>query len=227
MSDSHVAALVCEGQTDVPILRRMIQALWPSVQEVLTLQPQLDEMDRAKGPAGWTQVQSWCEQNASTLDDVLEPDIGDPIDLLVVAVDVDIAIAAGIADPPQEVGGYESTRLRRTVEKWLKAGNRRKLPAAVVVSTPVMAIEAWVIAALFPKERAPEQITEPAQWLVDAGKLRLSPRDGKPWKELHRYRNFAEHVASKLSHVRKSCSEAERTSHAIEERQKQVAGAKR
>lgn len=227
MSDGHVAALVCEGQTDVPVLRRMIQTLWPSIREVLTLQPQLDEMDRAKGPAGWTQVQTWCEQNASMLDDVLDPEIGDPIDLLVVAVDIDIAIAAGIADPPQEIGVYESPRLRDVVDGWLRSGNRKKLPAAVIISTPVMAIEAWVIAALFPKERAPEQITDPAQWLVGAGKLRLSPRDGKPWKELYRYRQFAEQVAGKLSQVRRSCSEAERTSHAIEERQKQVAGAKR
>lgn len=227
MSDSHVAALVCEGHTDVPILRGVIQSLWPSIADVRSLQPELDEMERAKGPAGWTQVESWCEQNASNLADVLDPEIGDPIDLLVVAVDVDIAIAAGIADPPQEVGGYESTRLRRTVEGWLKAGNRRKLPAAVVVSTPVMAIEAWVIAALFPKQRAPEQITNPAQWLVDNGKLRVSPKDGKPWKELHRYRSFAESIAGKLSHIRKSCPEGERTSQAVEARRKHLDGGKR
>ncbi|TKC96503.1 hypothetical protein [Polyangium fumosum] len=216
MSDTHIAGLVCEGQTDVPILRKMIQALWPSVKEVLPLQPQLDEMERAKGPAGWTQVQSWCEQHASALDDVLAPDIGDPLDLLVVAIDIDIAIAAGIADPPQEVGGYESTRLRRTIEGWLKTPKRRKLPGAIVVSTPVMAIEAWVIAALFPRARKPEQIADGARWLVDNDKLRLSPKDGKPWKELHRYREFAQSVASNLARVRKSCAEAERTSQAIE-----------
>jgi hypothetical protein len=33
----------------------------------------------------------------------------------------------------------------------------------VVISTPVMAIEAWVIAALLPKERAPERIADGAQ----------------------------------------------------------------
>jgi len=227
MSDAHVAALVCEGQTDVPILRKMIQALWPSIEEIHSLQPALDEMERAKGPAGWTQVRAWCEQNASMLDDVLDPDIGDPIDLLVVAVDVDIAIDAGIADPPQQVGSYESTRLRTTVEGWLKAEKRRKLPAAIVVSTPVMAIEAWVIAALFPRERAPEQIADSAQWLVDKGKLRLSPKEGKPWKELHRYRDFALRIANKLPHVRTACAEAERTSHAIETRRKQIEETKR
>jgi hypothetical protein len=226
MSDARIAALVCEGHTDVPVLKRAIQTLWPSVEEVLCLQPELDEMERAKGPAGWTQVQSWCEQNRSRLDDVLAPDIGDKIDLLVVAIDVDIAIDAGIADPPQEVGAYESTRLRRTIQGWLTAPGRRKLPAEVVISTPVMAIEAWVIAALFPKEGAPEQIQNGAAWLVENRKLRLSLKDGKPWKELHRYRDFAQRVAQRLSHVRRVCPEAERTSLAIEQRRDQVEGKK-
>jgi len=224
MSEARVAALVCEGQTDVPVLRSMIQSLWPSIQEVRSLQPELDEMDRAKGPAGWTQVQTWCQRNAATLDEVIDPFVGDPIDLLVVAVDVDIAIDAGIADPPQEIGGYESTRLRKTLVGWLTAPKRRKLPAALVVSTPVMAIETWVIAALFPKERSPEQIPDPARWLVEKKKLRLSPKDGKPWKELHRYREFAQQLGGRLPHVRKSCPEAQRTSLAIEERRRQVEG---
>ncbi len=45
MSD-RIAALVCEGQTDVPILKKMVQTLWPSIQEVRSLQPELDELDR-------------------------------------------------------------------------------------------------------------------------------------------------------------------------------------
>lgn len=224
MSDARIAALVCEGHTDVPVLKRTIQTLWPSVEEVLCLQPELDEMERAKGPAGWTQVQSWCEQNCSRLGDVLAPDIGDKIDLLVVAVDVDIAIDAGIADPPQEVGGYESTRLRNTITGWLRAPGRRKLPAEVVISTPVMAIEAWVIAALFPKERAPEQIRDGARWLVDKQKLRPSPKDGKPWKDLRLYKPYAERVAQTLPHVRAVCPEADRTSSAIEQRRARVEG---
>ena len=34
MSSPRIAALVCEGQTDVPILRAAIQAVWPEVEEV-------------------------------------------------------------------------------------------------------------------------------------------------------------------------------------------------
>ncbi len=216
MSEPRIAALVCEGHTDVPILKTVVRSVWPSVTDVFTLQPQLDEMERAKGPAGWTQVQSWCEQNAANLENVLNPDVGDPIDLLIVAVDIDIAIDAGIADPPHEVGGYEATRLRNTIDGWLRTGRRKKLPPAIVISTPVMAIEAWIIAALFPKERHPEHIRDGAQWLVDRKKLRPSPKNGKPWKEHHRYRAFALHVKKNLPRIRQSCTEAERTCKAIE-----------
>jgi hypothetical protein len=218
MSRSRVAALVCEGQTDVPVLREMIYEVWPEVGDVRCLQPELDEMDRAKGPAGWSQVKTWCETHAGRLNELLEPDLGDPIDLLLVAVDLDIAIAAGIADPPRQVGRYETTRLRATMTGWLKARGQAKLPNVVILSSPVMAIEAWIIAALFPRESAPEDISDPAAWLVERNKLRLSPRDGKPWKELHLYRAFASKVAAKLTRVRKVCSEADRTMREVERR---------
>jgi hypothetical protein len=104
------------------------------------------------------------------------------------------------------------------VESWLTSKTRAKLPNAVVVSTPVMAIEAWIIAALFRKERSPENIADPAAFLVGKRRLRDSPRDGKPWKELRFYRDFAPIVAKRLNQVRKGCAEAERTSLAIERR---------
>jgi hypothetical protein len=218
MSKGRIAALVCEGQTDVPILRAMIQEAWPEVEDVRCLQPELDEMDRAKGPAGWSQVKTWCETHAGRLEELLEPDLGDPIDLLLVAIDLDIAVAAGIADPPHEVGRYETTRLRTTMAGWLTAGGQARLPHVIVLSSPVMAIEAWIVAALFPRESSPEAISDPAAWLFEKKKLRGSPRDGKPWKELHLYRAFASKVAAKLTRVRKVCAEAERTLRAVERR---------
>jgi hypothetical protein len=167
-------------------------------------------------------VKAWCEAHADHLDDVLDPDLGDRIDLLLIAVDVDIALEAKIADPPTEVGVYESKRLRETLTEWLCTEKRKNLPAAVVVSTPVMAIEAWIIAALFPRERAPEQIDDPAAWLVKKSKLRLSDLDGKPWKELHRYQAFAPAVAKNLRRVRQACTEAERTLHLVDERRERL-----
>jgi hypothetical protein len=73
----------------VPILRAVLQEVWPQLDDIRCLQPELDESDRAKGPAGWSQVKAWCEANASNLDDILDPVLGDPIDLLVIAIDMD------------------------------------------------------------------------------------------------------------------------------------------
>ena len=126
MSDARIAALVCEGQTDVPILRAAVQEAWPELEEIRCLQPELDETDRAKGPAGWSQVRAWCTAHAERLDEVLDPDLGDPIDLLVIAIDVDIAIEAKIADPPQEVGLYETSRLRDTIRNSGRKSRARK-----------------------------------------------------------------------------------------------------
>ena len=181
MSEPRIAALVCEGQTD---------------------------------------VKAWCEAHASDLDKVLDPDVGDRIDLLVIAIDVDIAIEAKIADPPKGIGAYETKRLRRVIAGWLGG----EVPPAVVCSTPVMAIEAWVIAALFRKQTAPESIGDPAAWLLEKKKLRVSPRTGGPWKELHIYRDFAPLVAKQLKRVRRVCSEAERTLHAVEQRRETLEG---
>jgi hypothetical protein len=223
MSEPRIAGLVCEGQTDVPILRTIVQRLWPTLTDVRSLQPELDEMGRAVTPAGWTMVRSWCEQRAPILDEVLDPYVGDKLDLLVVALDVDIAIDAGIADPPARVGAYETPRLRRVMTTWLvPSGKRRRLPEQIVLSTPVTAIEAWVIAARFPRAKAPERIERPAHDLARRGALRLSPDDGKPWKELYLYQAFASQVGSHLPRVRKACPEAERTCVAIERRRDAV-----
>lgn len=223
MSEARIAALVCEGHTDVPILRSAIQEIWPEVAEVRCLQPELDETERAKAAAGWSQVKAWCTARAGTLAEVLNPDVGEPIDMLVIAIDMDIALEAGIADPPRSVGLYETKRLRQTMTGWLKISPRDKLPDAVVLSTPVMAIEAWIIAALFPKQTNPEKVQNPAAWLMEKGRLMRSPRDGKPRKDLPVYRDvFASAVASKLTRVRKSCAEADRTFQEVERLRKKV-----
>jgi hypothetical protein len=53
---------------------------------------------------------------------------------------------------------------------------------------------------------------------VERRKLRPSPKDGKPWKELHRYKAFAAQVGGSLPRIRRACPEAERGGAAIERR---------
>ena len=207
----RTAALVCEGPTDIPLLDALIRILWPEVDNVLRLQPEVDGLDKPLPGSltGWSEVRAWCERNAPHLRSLLSGTIGDPIDLLVVALDVDIAIAAGIVDPPTKASPYEARRLCDTVKGWLRPPRTQNLPPELVIALPAMASEAWVVAALFPKEKRPEAVENPAELLVKKRKLSRKA-NGKPHKELHKYQAFGDHVAARLGSVRARCPECER-----------------
>ena len=214
---SRTAAVVCEGATDFPILEAIILELWPEIDRVLPLQPPLDELGQPKSPrGGWSEVQKWCEAHAGTLTELLSDDFGDPIDLLVVALDVDIAIQARIMNPPRQgLTPYAAKRLCNAVKGWLAAGAQR-LPIELVIGLPAMAVEAWIIAALFRDCKNPEQLADPARYLAEHGKLEM--KDGRPWKRISQHRSFAGRVTGSLDKVRMRCPEAERLCHKIERR---------
>lgn len=216
MSERRIAALVCEGPTDALVLEAMIAQLWPEVTEVRTLQPETDALGKARSgtAAGWTAVRTWCKQNGGRLAAIVDPDVGNRIDLLLIALDLDIAVEAGVAQRRRLATPYDATPLCRTIKSWLTT----PIPSSVVIALPAMSVEAWVIAALYPKERSPEAIDAPAKYLVGKRKLRSSPADGKPWKSPRAYREFAKFVARRLPSIRKRCPEAERTCRKIEQR---------
>jgi len=220
-SGTRCVGLVCEGPTDVRILRAVLRELWPDAR-VVALQPEVDEAGIPVGPKrGWTAVREWCEQNAATMDDVVDPGIGDPLDLLVVALDVDIAVAAGIEDPPATTKAYDASRLCKTVKGWLRPDGQKKLAPQIVIGVAAMAVEAWVIAALPSKPANPEAVEDPAEWLAAHKKL---PRhtDGAPWKQIPMYDGFAGQIGAKLDKVRKRCGEADRLCGKIERRRATV-----
>lgn len=227
---SRVAAVVCEGCTDFPILEGIILELWPEVDRVLPLQPPLDELGRPTSiRRGWSAVKTWCESNAENLHQLLSSDFGDPIDLLVVALDVDIAIQAEIINPPRQgLTPYVAKRLCNTVKGWLTTTDRR-LPAELVIVLPAMAIEAWIIAAVIAKCERPENLAAPAMYLAEHGELELIARQPagdstrstrqRPHKDLSRYRGrFRSTVTRSLGKVRKKCVEAERFCNKVEQR---------
>lgn len=199
-----VVGFVCEGSTDVVVLRRVVESVLGDI-DPRTLQPETDALDRqvVGTRAGWSEVRAWCER-ANSLDEYFDPDVGDPLDLLVVAVDLDIAIRAGITKHPVNLDAYDASELCKIINSWLPA----PLPGRVIIAIPVMAIEAWILAAIFPRIRNFESIDSPAGLLVDNGKIEMG-RNG-PWKRVIEYRSFADMIASKLKQVRKACREANR-----------------
>lgn len=199
-----VVGFVCEGSTDVVVLRRIVESVLGDV-DPRTLQPETDALDRqvVGTRAGWSEVRTWCER-VDSLDEYFDPDVGDPLDLLIVAVDLDIAIRAGITKHPVNLDAYDASELCKIIKSWLPA----QLPGRVIIAIPVMAIEAWILAAIFPRLRNLESINDPAGLLVDKGKIEMG-RNG-PWKRVIEYRSFADTIASKLKQVRKSCRETDR-----------------
>jgi hypothetical protein len=221
---SRTTALVCEGYSDLLVVRRIVQTLWPEVDDVLPLQPQVDALGQTMHnlPRGWSAVRDWCKQNAETLAALIDPGIGDPLSLLVVCLDVDIAVDAGIADPPVHGSAYDAARLCATMRSWLVADEgRAKLPPELAIAIPAMAIEAWAIAALYPREKRPEQIEDPAGFLVSKGQLKRNQR-GKPAKPRETYERFGRAIAGNLDRVRRVCPEAHRLCRKIEHRRRAV-----
>lgn len=199
-----VVGFVCEGSTDIVVLRRVVESVLGDI-DPRPLQPETDALDRqvVGTRAGWSEVREWCKR-VDSFDDYFDPDVGDAIDLLVIALDLDIAIRAGLTKHPSNLGAYDASELCKIIKSWLPA----PLPGRVVIAIPVMASEAWVLAAMFPRLRNFETIVDPAGVLVAKGKIEMG-RNG-PWKRAKEYRDFANVVVSKLKRVREACGEADR-----------------
>ncbi len=205
-----VVGFVCEGSTDYVILRAVAEELLGPI-DALSLQPQTDDLDRQQpGTAGgWSEVRAWCRR-LQAWDEMFEPLIGDPLDLLVIALDLDIAVKAGFEKRPESLSAYDAKRLCDLVKGWLPEGLDRR----VLIVIPVMSMEAWVLAALFPRLARPEQDRDPARTLVARKKLEMG-RTG-PWKQASAYRGFAATICKRLKRVRAACAEAERYATKIE-----------
>ncbi|NOU31897.1 MAG: hypothetical protein HOO96_28670 [Polyangiaceae bacterium] len=186
------------------ILREIAQSVLGEI-DCRPLQPLVDELDRQVpgGKSGWTEVRAWC-QRVEQFSDYFDPLVGDPFDALLICMDLDIAIRAGIQKAPENLASYDATALCSVVKTWLPAPIHKH----VIIAIPVMSTEAWIVAALFPKEKRPEHVLDPAQMLVKKGKI----EQGKagPWKRSKEYRVFSKVVVDRLSRVRDECHEANR-----------------
>lgn len=216
-SERPVVGFVCEGSTDIVVLRAIAEELLGPI-DARSLQPETDELDRQQPgtAAGWSEVRAWCKR-LSRWDEIFEPDMGDPLDLLIIALDLDIALRAGIEKAPENLTAYDAKRLCDQVKGWLPT----KLGPRVLIVIPVMSVEAWIVAALFPRQTRPEQEPDPASLLVTKGKLEMA-RNG-PWKRALEYRRFGAQVGRRLKRVRTACQQAERYAGKLEHWAKQRA----
>jgi hypothetical protein len=203
-----VIGVVCEGQSDFAILSEVLYRLWPETDQVLLLQPILDSLGHAQGASGASGVKSWCAEHGEKLAAVIDQGVGPRLDLLVIALDADAAIDAGIDDPPARPSAYDASRLCTRLRSWLG-----HLPPQLLIVIPAMAIEAWIIAARYARPANPERIARPAHYLVDRKLLSLDHRPKRQHKVVKppaRYREFGVEVAARWPRVVKRCEEARR-----------------
>lgn len=130
--------------------------------------------------------------------------MGEPFDLLVIGIDLDIAIRAGIEKAPSNLKAYDARALCDIVKSWLP----QPVDGRVLIVIPVMAVEAWIVAAVLPRLARPELERNPAELLAKRKKIAMGSNG--PWKRVNEYREFAREVTAKLGKVRSNCNEANR-----------------
>lgn len=182
---------VCEGPTDTPILEAVVEAVFGPRFEARYIQPDRDNLGpRAPGGAG--QVEKWCRQSGHAL-----PYLLFDIDLLIVQLDGDRCGPLGVAD---------AAGLCATIKRWLAAGAG---DPRLVITIPMQASEAWLVAANLPATPALEQRPHPEELLT--GK-QLLPRgkDGRSIKDRAIYQRLALQLRDRLAEVRRTLPELDR-----------------
>ncbi|MEW6749726.1 MAG: hypothetical protein AB1505_01950 [Candidatus Latescibacterota bacterium] len=167
MSELLRVALVAEGPTDRVVIEAAMRSMLDERPFVLTqLQP---EGSLAFGPrgGGWVGVYRWCKQAASRGQGRLSADrlLFETYHVLVLHVDADVAgreytdatIVPDSADgrlpcqQPCPPASATTDALRGVLLSWC---GEVAAPDRVVLCIPSKSTEAWVIAALFPGDRA-------------------------------------------------------------------------
>ena len=231
---------VVEGPTDRLVLQAVLDRLCPGEHRYFPLQPM--ETFGETG-TGWKGVRRWCretwQREGAGLDKVLSGDTGSPLDLLVIHVDADVAVerdlqdddGTAIPDVQQPCPPVEATtsRIRRVVARWLRCDD---FPSRVVVAIPAQDTESWTFAALFPDDdlcvRDDYECTRTGRshpgyrlTLKKYGGL-LRRTDGRIKKSGRQYRRVTPQIAAAWDTVRRVCTQAERFTQDVLDRNRVV-----
>lgn len=220
-----IIGTVVEGPTDRLLLEAVISKLIPGEHRFRRLQPQLPFGEMG---TGWKGVRQWCQQTwqreGSSLKTILS--VVDPLDLLVIHVDADIATEHDLqADDPEPIEQVAQpcppvdptvAGLVKVIGRWLQC---QALPPQVVLAIPAQDIENWTFAALFPNDplcaQADYECTKTGSnrpcyklTLKKHGKL-LQRTNGEIKKSVRQYQAAVEQVAAQWDTVCGICSQAE------------------
>lgn len=221
MSDPLRIALVAEGPTDKIVVQAAIAQMLGERSFVLRqLQP---EESLAFGPlgTGWPGVYHWCQQAAKRAGGLLR---NDPLfatyDVLVLHLDADVADKnyeeAGIKQVAEDLPCAEpcpppwstTNRLRKVLLRW---AGEDETPLRTVLCTPSKSTEAWILAALYSRDRA--VIGGGLEcWANPEARLGQQPKASRIQKTIPHYQGLAPNFQQAWPTVSNCCSEAKRFS---------------
>lgn len=166
MSDPVRVAAAVEGPTDEIVLEAILKCIMGSVEfDLQILQPERSSAFGSVSPSrtglGWGGVYRWCRQSAEEGGGSVSGSwVLSDFDLLIVHVDADVArmtyASAGIRYVPRQnlpcnrpcpPPCATTNALRAVILGWLGV---RRCPNQVVLCTPSMDMDAWVIATVLP-----------------------------------------------------------------------------
>ena len=225
MSEPLRVAVAAEGPTDVIVLEAVLESLLADVE--FRLNPLQPEGSAAFGATacgdtgvGWGGVYGWSRQASDEGDGAVSgSSVFDSHDVLIVHVDADVArktyVTAGIIDAPNDdlpcsrpcPPAHDTTNaLRAVVLNWLGETSN---PPNVVMCTPSMKMDAWVVSAVWPEN----PLVHRDDWECRAdpeSQLAALPKGRRIKKSKSGYREKHQQIKSGWRDVAQTLTEAER-----------------
>lgn len=191
-------AIICEGSSDYPVLRRVAEAvLAPEALTFREIQPDFDALQRkvpgALGP-GWQGVRAFLGLPNLRV-------AAETSDILVVQVDADIRSTRALASKLSAREEHASADLLEPLCDHVKSWIGDPLPESVVIVLPRESTETWLV-AVHTKKKSVETIADAAAELVSHKVLAADDRGG-PVKSRVRYAELAAPLAKLLSDSKK------------------------
>lgn len=225
MSDPLRVAAAVEGPTDAVVLRAVFEAVLSGVDfEFHTVQP---EGSVAFGPtmsgttgAGWVGIYRWSRQSVDEGGgSASDSSVFAHHDVLIVQVDADVATktyaSGSVTDAPRAdlpchrpfpPARDTTDALRAVVLNWL---GETSCPSNLVLCTPSMSMEAWVVASLWPDD--PLVMRPDWECRSDPGaQLAARPRHDRVRKNRAAYEERHQQITDGWPIVAASLPEAER-----------------
>ncbi|MEW6219823.1 MAG: hypothetical protein AB1634_09865 [Thermodesulfobacteriota bacterium] len=196
--------IVAEGKSDWLALESFLEALHPDIQ-FERLRPDLTLLSRS--PHGWRGVKAWCQEHGPRLETLMQGVIGRPLHLLLVHLDCSMAHNEG-ARRPCPPAADTADALREVVLGWLA---RHPQPSCLLIVTPSMQTDTWVVAALTPPYRGDAPLECDMEVERELVRRRLLRRkDGEVKKPEAQFRPLVKQMAAQLDEVCGRCPQAKR-----------------